>query len=413
MLTLSRRTLLGGVSSTLLSGVAASDFSTRAAAAASGGRVNLGLNGVNYYSLFFPFINVWKCANHIQIVVGSISRWSNVPPGEAASPWGVYLDADGELINPLPSAFTAMLRVFISKANDGNPAGYDRTGERWVLKWDGTATDVTINGAPITQRQIGRRVDWTFPKSQNNLYVKFAGVDKSNPPRNIRLCEARFESRLDAGEIFNPDWLENVRNGSGIVRFMDWQMTNSNRSTLRYSDIPTRSFFRWGVDTLTPGQKGGMPVSLMSSLANAVQSHPWVCIPHVFGTNKTAKITGITKANPAVVSATSHGFSNGDRVIIYGIFSGMTQPNRNTYTVANATRDTFELSGTDSTSWSTYTSGGYLTSPFDLNANHFGGCVVCGAFSRQCQISPANLFRIQQRDLELYFRSAALAGRAG
>ena len=192
MLTLSRRTLLGGVSSALLSGVAASDFSTRAVAAASSGRVNLGLNGVNYYSLFFPFINVWKCAHHIQIVVGGISRWSNVPPGEAASPWGVYLDADGELINPLPSAFTAMLRVFISKANDGNPAGYDRTGERWVLKWDGTATDVTINGAAITQRQIGRRVDWTFPKSQSNLYVKFAGVDKNNPPRNIRLFEARL-----------------------------------------------------------------------------------------------------------------------------------------------------------------------------------------------------------------------------
>ena len=158
---------------------------------------------------------------------------------------------------------------------------------------------------------------------------------------------------------------------------MDWQATNSNRSTLRYSDIPTRSFFKWGFDTATPGQKGGMPVSLMSSLANAAQSHPWVSIPHVLGTSKTAKITGITKANPAVVSATSHGFSNGDRVIIYEIFSGMTQPNRNTYTVANATRDTFELSGTDSTSWSTYTSGGYLTSPFDLRQITSETACVC------------------------------------
>jgi len=366
MLSLSRRTLLGGVSSFLVARVGTSDLLAHPETAVSSGRINLGLNGVNYHSLFFPFINVWKCANHIQIAAGSTSRWSNVPFGQADSPWGVYIDNDGELINPLPSDFTAMRRIFVSRASDGNPAGYDRTGEQWVLKWDGMATDVKISGAPIRQRRIGRRVEWIYPNSLSNLQVEFAGVDKNNPPRNIRLFEARFESRLDSGEIFNPDWLANVRSGSGIVRFMDWQATNSNRSTLRYSDIPTPSFFKWGLDTKTSGLTGGMPVSIMWSLANAVQSHPWVCIPHVLGTAKMAKITGITKSNPAIVSATNHGFSNDDQVIVYGIFSGMTQPNKSTYKVANATRSTFELSGTDSSSWSTYTSGGYLTSPYDL-----------------------------------------------
>jgi Flp pilus assembly protein TadG len=73
------------------------------------------------------------------------------------------------------------------------------------------------------------------------------------------------------------------------------------------------------------------------------------------GTAKT--ITGITKANPAVVTATSHGFNNGDRVYISGV-SGMTQVNGNVYTVANKTTNTFQLSGVNSTNYNSYSSGG-------------------------------------------------------
>jgi hypothetical protein len=68
-------------------------------------------------------------------------------------------------------------------------------------------------------------------------------------------------------------------------------------------------------------------------------------------------ISGITKANPAVVTATSHGFSNGDTVLISEVL-GMDEVNGNTYTVANKTANTFELSGTNSSSYTTYVSGG-------------------------------------------------------
>ncbi|MBI1400486.1 TadE/TadG family type IV pilus assembly protein [Hyphomonas sp.] len=68
-------------------------------------------------------------------------------------------------------------------------------------------------------------------------------------------------------------------------------------------------------------------------------------------------ITGITKANPAVVTSSNHGFSNGDRVYISGV-SGMTQVNGNVYTVAGATTNTFQLSGVKSSSYSTYKKNG-------------------------------------------------------
>lgn len=68
-------------------------------------------------------------------------------------------------------------------------------------------------------------------------------------------------------------------------------------------------------------------------------------------------ITNITKANPAVVSSTAHGFSNGDVVVIKDV-SGMTEVNNKSFTVANAAANTFQLSGVDSTNYTTYTFGG-------------------------------------------------------
>lgn len=70
-------------------------------------------------------------------------------------------------------------------------------------------------------------------------------------------------------------------------------------------------------------------------------------------------ITGLTAANPAVVTINTHGYSNGDHVYIDSV-GGMTQINSATrrYTVANVTANTFELSGINSSSYTAYTSGG-------------------------------------------------------
>ena len=73
---------------------------------------------------------------------------------------------------------------------------------------------------------------------------------------------------------------------------------------------------------------------------------------------ETAKtITAITKANPAVVTSNGHSFSNGDRVFIKSV-AGMTELNNQEFTVANTATNTFELSGVNSTGFTTYSSGG-------------------------------------------------------
>jgi hypothetical protein len=70
-----------------------------------------------------------------------------------------------------------------------------------------------------------------------------------------------------------------------------------------------------------------------------------------------ADISGATQADPVVVTATAHGFSNGDEVRITHV-EGMTQLNGLSFTVANKTANTFELSGVDGTGYSEYIAGG-------------------------------------------------------
>jgi hypothetical protein len=74
-------------------------------------------------------------------------------------------------------------------------------------------------------------------------------------------------------------------------------------------------------------------------------------------------ITGATQANPCVITATAHGYSNGDEVWIDGIV-GMTQLNGRAFTIANVAANTFELVDENSTTHTAYASGGsaYRTS---------------------------------------------------
>ncbi len=97
--------------------------------------------------------------------------------------------------------------------------------------------------------------------------------------------------------------------------------------------------------------------------SNAILSQQTRFFIQKLGTNGTAKtITAITAAKPAVVTATAHGLATGDVVTLAAIV-GMTQLNGQSFMIKVVTANTFELVGSDSTGYTTYTSGGTAT-PF-------------------------------------------------
>jgi hypothetical protein len=71
----------------------------------------------------------------------------------------------------------------------------------------------------------------------------------------------------------------------------------------------------------------------------------------------TGSITDITQDNPGVVTSAAHNLSNGTKVRLSSV-GGMTEVNGNVYTIANVATNTFELSGTDTSAYGAYTSGG-------------------------------------------------------
>ncbi len=106
-------------------------------------------------------------------------------------------------------------------------------------------------------------------------------------------------------------------------------------------------------------------VNLGTTSAAAIARGPVIASP----TNITAlgwstgtirTVTAATRANPVVITANSHGFSNGDRVAIWGQ-TWMTQLNGRAFTVAGRTANTFQLSGVDGRLWNSFSTFGGTT----------------------------------------------------
>ncbi|MGH8626451.1 MAG: hypothetical protein ACREYC_14675 [Gammaproteobacteria bacterium] len=92
-------------------------------------------------------------------------------------------------------------------------------------------------------------------------------------------------------------------------------------------------------------------------------------------------ITGATNATPIVITATSHGFSNGDIVYVDGVGGNLAA--NGVWKIANQATNTFELTrpdGTNAVGSASYTSGGVAVNmgPGAAGDNYddFNGCAV-------------------------------------
>jgi hypothetical protein len=96
-------------------------------------------------------------------------------------------------------------------------------------------------------------------------------------------------------------------------------------------------------------------------------------------------ITGITKANPAVVTYSgSDTYANGDSVFIDGVV-GMTEVNGREFVVANVNTgaNTFELSGVNSTAYATYSSGGTIEEIYEVTTPYTEAQIFDLKFAQQ------------------------------
>ena len=144
--------------------------------------------------------------------------------------------------------------------------------------------------------------------------------------------------------------------------------TYEPRELTRTSDIT------WSLDVITFLPSTAFPTTLSGSTGVAGSEtikYKVTAVDPVTGEESlpaitsSKTITGITKANPAVVSSTAHGYEDGDVVLIRAVV-GMTEVNNRRFTVANKNTNDFELLDEDSSSYTTYSSAG------TSNAEYFG-----------------------------------------
>lgn len=128
-------------------------------------------------------------------------------------------------------------------------------------------------------------------------------------------------------------------------------------------------------------------------------------------------ITGISKANPAVLTYSgTDNFSNGDRVLVTGV-SGMGQVNNREFTVANVNTgaNTFELSGVNSSAYDTYTSGGTVSKIYTVTTTYLEADLPYLQFTQSADVlyiahedyAPATLSRVSDASWTLAALSQA------
>lgn len=114
-------------------------------------------------------------------------------------------------------------------------------------------------------------------------------------------------------------------------------------------------------------------------------------------------ITGITQANPGVVTDVAHGYANGQWVFLASI-GGMTQLNNRYVKVAGVTANTFQLTDTagnniDTTAYTAYTAGGTAARVYEIVSPYAVGDLLSLHFTQSADVLTITHPTYQQREL--------------
>jgi len=230
--------------------------------------MGMNLAAVNYYSSERPFINSLVTAGGW--ITHSDSTWDTNEEKYLqldANGWPITLKSVNE---PSPQRFDSLGVQFLTgmpnTANGYYPAG------NYIVLYDGEGTLSYGSDAVLVRRSTGRDVIHVAP-SVNGIDLRIVATDPAhsgNYLRNIRVVAAADESAAKAGQIFNPAFLDLIKNFRAL-RFMDWLQTN-NSKLASWGDrpVPTQAFY---------GTAKGVPIEIALQLANTVSADAWMNIP--------------------------------------------------------------------------------------------------------------------------------------
>ncbi len=197
--------------------------------------------------------------------------------------------------------------------------------------------------------------------AHGNYGLKSIGADPTEIPDQVTL----YENMTQVAKIYRFDDFSADSQKNDIEFYIKrYKYIPSSVSEVEIDHL-NGSISRYELRTIT---RTGLNESQYTyRITGVTQANPAVVT--VMGTLPLT-ITGITRASPAVVTVSgSHGLTNGDFITITGV-SGMTQINNGSYYIKSTGASTFELytddtliPELDSINWTTYSGGGTVESP--------------------------------------------------
>jgi len=221
----------------------------------------LGMNlaGLKDWSVELPFLDLMKLSRPW---VGHLpGRWGGMQNPELAA--GGWLDAEG-WPRALPPAVTGLASVILTDL----PAAAGGVAGRYRLTHAGRGRLVVAGRARVVSSGAGT-ILFDYDPGPGPVEIRIEATDPADPIRDIRVVRLDRAPALDAGTLFNPDFLARLR-GVRLLRFMDWMDTNSDPPGER---MPRPADATWA-------GPGGAPVEVMVALANELGADPWFTLPH-------------------------------------------------------------------------------------------------------------------------------------
>jgi hypothetical protein len=301
--------LAGAVSLIVMHGSALS-------ATADNAKSPLGINltEMSYFNPEQPFLNIFKTVGVRRSV--PTGWWTHTAvdfkTGEEAY---LQLDANGYPTTLTagpgdphsPQLFTSVgviLERGLPKANGGTGLPY-RAG-RYVVLYDGQGTLEYGFDAKLVSSSPGRDVFNVASPSNQGIDLRITATDPNhngNYIRNIRVVKAEEESLLVAGNVFEPNFLNLMKNFH-VLRAMQWLSIDGEGGSLTdWSIRPLPSDAGWGSPT-------GVPVETVLQLCNAVGADCWLNVPHQANNDYITQMAVLAHANLGASQKLYIEFSN-------------------------------------------------------------------------------------------------------
>jgi hypothetical protein len=242
-----------------------------------GSPLGTNLAGIVYFSTQLPFIDQFKSSR--PWFSGDEFSWIDGRPLDLDSNGWVKSLQPGQIARTLmlvrPAVYPSGKYVVLY---EGDGAIQYAFGWRKIEAESSPGRDVVE--AATTEGNFGLFITRTNPTNHlrnirallpggvcgNNVFVQVAAASDC-PAGNYRSFEQHH-----ATLIFNPLFLERTRQYK-VLRFMDWMETNFDDQDGNWAERPLPSDARWN------GQ-GGVPLEVMTELANRLNAYPWFNLHH-------------------------------------------------------------------------------------------------------------------------------------